>query len=72
MNFLTAIGGAIGIVLLWRRRNPYVFPATVFMVVVPIVYYVTHASLRYRHPIDPIVLILTAIAVTGVGQLEAC
>ncbi len=72
LNFLTAIGGAIGIVLLWRRRNPYVFPAAVFMVVVPIVYYVTHASLRYRHPIDPIVLILTAIAVTGVGQLEAC
>ena len=28
-------------------------------------YYVTHASLRYRHPIDPIVLLLTAIAVDG-------
>ena len=65
LNFLTAIGGAIGIVILWLRRNPYAFPATAFIVVVPVTYYVTHASLRYRHPIDPIVLILTAIALTG-------
>jgi hypothetical protein len=36
--------------------------------VVPLVYYVTHASLRYRHPIDPIVLMLTAIAITGVRR----
>jgi CHASE2 domain-containing sensor protein len=65
LNLLTAIGGATGIVMLWRKRSPYVFPAAVFVVVVPLVYYVTHASLRYRHPIDPIVLLLTAIAVTG-------
>jgi hypothetical protein len=65
LNFLTAIGCAIGIVILRRARSPYAFPAGVFVVVVPLVYYVTHASLRYRHPIDPIVLMLTAIAVTG-------
>jgi 4-amino-4-deoxy-L-arabinose transferase-like glycosyltransferase len=71
LNFLTAIGGAIGIAVLWRRRSPYVFPVAVFVVVVPLVYYVTHASLRYRHPIDPIVLMLTAIAVTGVRRASA-
>jgi hypothetical protein len=65
LNFLTAIGSVIGIVILWRALNRYVFPAAVFVVVVPLVYYITHASLRYRHPIDPIVLILTAIAVIG-------
>ena len=68
LNFLTAIGGAIGIVILWRARSPHGFPAAVFVVVVPLVYYVTHASLRYRHPIDPIVLMLTAIAITGVRR----
>jgi hypothetical protein len=57
-------------VILWRARNRYVFPAAVFVVVVPLVYYVTHASLRYRHPIDPIVLILTAIAVIGARRSE--
>ncbi len=71
LNFLTALGSAIGIAVLWRARSPYVFPAAVFVVAVPLVYYVTHASLRYRHPIDPIVLTLTAIAVIGVRRREA-
>jgi 4-amino-4-deoxy-L-arabinose transferase-like glycosyltransferase len=65
LNFLTAIGGGIGIAILWRAQSSITFPAAVFVAVVPLVYYVTHASLRYRHPIDPIVLILTAIAVIG-------
>ena len=70
LNLVTAIGGAIGISVLWRKRSPYVIPAAAFVVVVPLVYYVTHASLRYRHPIDPILLILTAIALTGVKRRE--
>ena len=70
LNLLTAIGGAIGIAILWRARSAYVSPTAVFVVIVPLVYYVTHASLRYRHPIDPIVLMLTAIAVTGVRQAK--
>jgi Dolichyl-phosphate-mannose-protein mannosyltransferase len=70
LNLLTAIGGAIGIFMLWRTRSTYAFPAAVFVVVVPLVYYVTHASLRYRHPIDPILLMLTAIALTGVKRPE--
>jgi 4-amino-4-deoxy-L-arabinose transferase-like glycosyltransferase len=69
-NLLTAIGSAIGILILWRKRSPYVFPPTVFVVAVPLVYYVTHGSLRYRHPIDPIVLTLAAIAVTGARRNE--
>ena len=65
LNLLTAIGGATGIVMLWRKGSPYAFPAAMFVAIVPLVYYVTHASLRYRHPIDPIVLMLTAVALTG-------
>jgi hypothetical protein len=52
-------------VMLWRKGSPYAFPAAMFVAIVPLVYYVTHASLRYRHPIDPIVLMLTAVALTG-------
>jgi hypothetical protein len=37
-----------------------VWPVAVFPLVFPCLYYVTHADLRYRHPIDPIVLLLTA------------
>jgi 4-amino-4-deoxy-L-arabinose transferase-like glycosyltransferase len=69
-NLITAIGSLIGIVVLWRPRSPYVFPAAIFILAFPLVYYATHASLRYRHPIDPIVLMLTAIAVTGAKPRE--
>jgi hypothetical protein len=43
-----------------------VFPLAVFPVVFPCLYYLTHADLRYRHPIDPVVLLLTVIGVWGV------
>jgi 4-amino-4-deoxy-L-arabinose transferase-like glycosyltransferase len=70
-NLITAVGSLIGIAALSRSRSPYVFPAAVFILAVPLVYYATHASLRYRHPIDPIVLTLTAIAVTGEKRRES-
>ena len=66
LSLLTAIGSAVGIVVLWSRRSPYVLPTAAFIVFFPVVYYVTHASLRYRHPIDPIVLTLTAVALSSV------
>ncbi len=38
-----------------------VLPLTVFPLIFPCLYYLTHADLRYRHPIDPVVLLLTVI-----------
>jgi hypothetical protein len=38
-------------------------------VVYPCLYYVTHADLRYRHPIDPVLCLLTAIAVISAREL---
>ena len=46
-------------------RSP-VFPLAAFPVIFPCLYYLTHADLRYRHPIDPIVLLLTIVTVAGV------
>lgn len=45
-----------------------VLPLAVFPLVFPCLYYLTHADLRYRHPIDPIVLLLTVTGVWGVFQ----
>lgn len=47
-------------------RMSYLFPSAVVPVVFPCLYYVTHADLRYRHPIDPVISLLTAVAVWGV------
>jgi 4-amino-4-deoxy-L-arabinose transferase-like glycosyltransferase len=63
-NLLTALGSAIGLLVLVVRRNPFTLLVAVFVLVVPLLYYITHASLRYRHPIDPMVLLLTALAIT--------
>jgi hypothetical protein len=42
------------------------WPLAVFPVVFPCLYYATHADLRYRHPLDPVVCLLTATAVIQV------
>jgi hypothetical protein len=59
---VSGLGAMIGIgVLLWKRSE-FAFPLAVYPIVFPFLYYITHTSLRYRHPIDPEILLLTAIA----------
>jgi Dolichyl-phosphate-mannose-protein mannosyltransferase len=67
-NTFAALGGLCGILALLRSRSVYAFPLAAGPIVYPVIYYVTHTSLRYRHPIDPIVLLLLAIAVAAVVQ----
>jgi hypothetical protein len=64
-SFLTAIESLIAIVSLWRARSPITFPLALFPVIFPCLYYITHADLRYRHPIDPALCLLTAFAVAS-------
>jgi 4-amino-4-deoxy-L-arabinose transferase-like glycosyltransferase len=65
-NFLATIGTFAGIAMLIWRRSIYIFPLAAIPIVYPVVYYATHASLRYRHPIDPVLLILFAVGVAGI------
>lgn len=60
---VSGMGALLGMAVLIRGHSPYTFPLAVFPIIFPFLYYITHTSLRYRHPIDPIVLLLTAIAV---------
>ena len=61
-NLLVAVGALCGTIVLIRNHNPFAFPVAVFPVVYPWAYYLTLALPRYRLPIDPIVLLLTAVA----------
>jgi Dolichyl-phosphate-mannose-protein mannosyltransferase len=65
VNAFVLIGTLAGVVLLYRRRSPCAFLLACVPVVFPIVYYITHTSLRYRHPLDPVLLLLTAFAITA-------
>ncbi len=64
-NLLIGLGTLAGIVTLIRKRSIYTLPLAAFPVVYPVIYYATHPSLRYRHPIDPVLLILVTIAIAG-------
>ena len=60
---VTAFGGLLGIAALLWKRSPFTFPLAAYPVVYPWLYYITHSNLRYRHPIDPVVLLLVAMAI---------
>ena len=62
-NLAAAAGAVAGLIRLWRKRSPYLFPLAIFPLVFPLVYYLALAPPRYRHPIDPALLLLTGIAV---------
>jgi hypothetical protein len=64
-NALAAAGGLLGILVLLLKRSPYAFPVAAYPIVFPWLYYVTHPNMRYRHPIDPVMLLLVAVAVRG-------
>jgi 4-amino-4-deoxy-L-arabinose transferase-like glycosyltransferase len=64
-NILVALGALAGIVLLAWRRSIYTLPLAVFPVVFPFAYYLTLAAPRYRLPIDPVVILLTAIVLVA-------
>ena len=64
-NTLAAVGALLGIATLVRRRSPYLLPAAAYPVVFPWLFVVLHPNLRYRHPIDPVVLLLMAVAVAA-------
>ena len=70
-NTLAALGALLGIVILFLKRNPYAVPAAIYPLVFPWLYYVTHPNLRYRHPIDPVILLLAAVAASFAWRLGA-
>jgi len=52
----------LGLIRLFAQRSPYVFPLASFPLIFPLAFYLAHTSLRHRHPIDPVILLLVAIA----------
>ncbi len=61
-NLLIAAGAAAGLFTLYKRRSEYTFAVGVAPIVIPWAYYLTLAYPRYRLPVDPAVMILSAVA----------
>jgi 4-amino-4-deoxy-L-arabinose transferase-like glycosyltransferase len=56
--FLAAIFAFAGLVLTFRRRNRYRWLVLPFLLIYPLPYYLVNPFPRYKHPIEPIMLIL--------------
>jgi hypothetical protein len=44
-------------------KGQEVFPLVLILVTFPMVYYITHSSMDYRHPLDPIIVIMDCYCV---------
>jgi 4-amino-4-deoxy-L-arabinose transferase-like glycosyltransferase len=64
-NDIAPLCAFVGVLVLLGYKNPFAVPVISVIVFFPLLYYITHTSLRYRHPIDPVVLLLAAIGVQG-------
>jgi 4-amino-4-deoxy-L-arabinose transferase-like glycosyltransferase len=49
---------AVGLRAAWRDRKAAAIPYALFLLSFPLVYYLTHPTLNYRHPIDPAIVVL--------------
>jgi hypothetical protein len=63
---LLALAGLL--VGLWRRARESL-PLAFCLLLFPISYYITHSSLRYRHPIDPVMTIFVVLALATYNAL---
>jgi len=70
-NACVALATLLGVVFLFLRRNPYAIPLSLVPLLFPLIYYATHTNLRYRHPIDPILLLISAIAIASSIRRDA-
>jgi hypothetical protein len=60
-------GAFLGLLRAWKASRVTAMPYALVLFFFPLVYYVTHGGMDYRHPIDPVIVILTANAVVGRG-----
>jgi hypothetical protein len=67
-NALALFAMIVGLLRLYFSRPDYFFPVASFPIIFPLTFYIAHTSLRHRHPCDPIVALLIALAVAGVQR----
>ncbi|MGO9642259.1 MAG: ArnT family glycosyltransferase [Candidatus Acidiferrales bacterium] len=56
----------LGALFASRSRNPEIFPYLAVILFFPLVFYLTHASLRYRFPMDPVMIVLASNGILSV------
>jgi hypothetical protein len=66
--FMTTVLSALavsGLALGFTRARRFAILFAVLLLAFPVVYYITHPSMTYRHPLDPLLILLGVSAFTG-------
>ena len=61
-NCVFPVLSLLGALFAYREQNETALPLALVMIFFPLVFYITHASTRYRHPMDPVMLVLAVYA----------
>jgi fatty acid desaturase len=63
LNVAFPLLALLGFLFARRSRSEEALPYFIMLMVFPLVFYLTHSSLRYRFPMDPIMMVLAAYGV---------
>jgi 4-amino-4-deoxy-L-arabinose transferase-like glycosyltransferase len=69
MNCLFSLFTLLGALFAHREKHREALPYAMVLLVFPVIFYVTHTSLRYRFPMDPIMVVLAAYGVASTISL---
>lgn len=69
IDVLYTILALLGAFFASRTKNRDLIPYVAVLFFFPLVFYFTHASLRYRFPMDPIMIVLAANGIFSLGAL---
>ncbi len=61
-NCALSILALLGALSAFRIRHPHALPYSLVLLVFPLIFYLTHSSLRYRFPMDPLMAVLAMSA----------
>ena len=64
-NVVVLLSAFLGVARLFCARSDSLVPLLAFPVLFPLTFYLAHSTLRHRHPADPILALLMAVALFG-------
>jgi 4-amino-4-deoxy-L-arabinose transferase-like glycosyltransferase len=68
VNTTMTVLGLIGLHRLYKRASPLATRFAIVLLFFPLTYYISHPETYYFRPVDPLILVLAAIAIVGSKQ----
>jgi 4-amino-4-deoxy-L-arabinose transferase-like glycosyltransferase len=68
--FLAALFSFAGLALMFLRRNPYRWLLAPFLLIYPLPYYLVNPFPRYKHPVEPVMLLLIVFVISEAQSVK--